>query len=104
MQIIIDSNDSLDDVLRVIGASYRVTLAVAESPSTVRTTSRTSSRKSTSSSRAERAPRRKGSPRRESTARVDASAIRAWARENGHDVSGRGPLPAAIVDAYHVAR
>lgn len=28
-------------------------------------------------------------------------AIRAWAREKGHEISTRGRIPAAIIEAYH---
>ena len=28
-------------------------------------------------------------------------AIRAWAKENGHEVSDRGRIPRAVVDAYN---
>ncbi|GAB3263648.1 histone-like nucleoid-structuring protein Lsr2 [Nocardioides dilutus] len=31
---------------------------------------------------------------------VDLTAVRAWARENGHQVSDRGRLPKAVLDAY----
>ena len=37
-------------------------------------------------------------PSREATA-----AIRTWARENGHEVSERGRIPKAVVEAYHSA-
>jgi Lsr2 len=40
-------------------------------------------------------------------ARVDreqTQAIREWARKNGHKVSERGRIPAAIVDAYNADR
>ncbi|MFG6443888.1 Lsr2 family protein [Microbacterium sp. P06] len=30
----------------------------------------------------------------------DLSAVRAWARENGHTISERGRVPAAILEAY----
>jgi len=33
----------------------------------------------------------------------DYSAIRAWAKENGHKVSERGRVPAAIIEAYDAA-
>ena len=35
--------------------------------------------------------------------RDDAAAIRAWARENGHEVSDRGRIPKTVVEAYRVA-
>lgn len=34
---------------------------------------------------------------------ADLAAIRAWARANGHTVSDRGRIPAAITEAYHSA-
>lgn len=37
------------------------------------------------------------------TDREQTQAIRAWARRNGHTVSDRGRIPAAIVTAYHAA-
>jgi hypothetical protein len=37
------------------------------------------------------------------TERDQISAIRTWARETGRQVSDRGRLPAAIIDAYHAA-
>jgi hypothetical protein len=33
----------------------------------------------------------------------EVAAIRAWANENGHKLSERGRIPAAIVDAYNAA-
>ena len=34
----------------------------------------------------------------------DTTAVRAWARENGYDVAGRGRLPADVVQAYEKAQ
>jgi len=31
---------------------------------------------------------------------VDLAAVRVWAKENGHQVSERGRLPKAVLDAY----
>jgi hypothetical protein len=36
--------------------------------------------------------------------RDQASAIRDWARKNGHEVSERGRIPARIVEIYNTAR
>lgn len=38
-----------------------------------------------------------------STPGEDTAAIRAWARENGHDVSERGRISADVRDAYNAA-
>lgn len=35
--------------------------------------------------------------------REQTAAIRAWARENGHEISGRGRIPKAVVAAYEAA-
>jgi hypothetical protein len=42
------------------------------------------------------APHATGSGR----SREQTQAIREWARNNGHDVSGRGRIPAAIIEAF----
>lgn len=34
---------------------------------------------------------------------VDTAAVRAWARENGHQVSDRGRVPGTVIDAYTAA-
>ncbi|NYE19634.1 histone-like nucleoid-structuring protein Lsr2 [Microbacterium immunditiarum] len=33
----------------------------------------------------------------------DYSAIRAWAKENGYDISERGRVPASVLEAYEAA-
>jgi hypothetical protein len=35
--------------------------------------------------------------------REETAAVRAWARENGHEVSERGRIPKAVVQAYQSA-
>lgn len=43
-----------------------------------------------------------GAPKGRAVAdREQSGAIREWARNNGHSVSERGRIPAAIVEAYH---
>lgn len=46
---------------------------------------------------------RSAAPRRRSARSSDASAIRAWAKEQGREVSERGRIPADIVEAYNAA-
>ncbi len=43
-------------------------------------------------------------PAKSSTAPVDTRAVRQWARENGHAVSDRGRIPAAVLEHYRAAR
>ena len=50
-------------------------------------------KRTTASSNASGAPRSKG----------ELQNIRAWARENGYEVSERGRIKAQVVDAYHAA-
>ncbi|MFJ4044149.1 Lsr2 family protein [Microbacterium sp. NPDC089987] len=36
-------------------------------------------------------------------AKRDLAAVRSWARENGHEVSDRGRVPASVLEAYDAA-
>ena len=109
LKVTIDSTEPLADAIRVIGALYSVNLAqVAATDDTTTTTagaaqdqpagaatakpSRNSRAKTTS------APTRTG--RRRRTTAASSSDVRAWALANGHAVSDRGTLPAAIKAAY----
>lgn len=52
------------------------------------------------------APRNNGRPARARRARTDErdlGAVREWARQNGHTVSERGRVPAAILESYDEA-
>lgn len=82
MQITIDTSERLDDVLRVVGAAYGVTL--------------TSSR-ATVGGRAAHGAARAGA------ARSDTADIRAWARAHGHAVKDRGRIPAEVIAKYRSA-
>lgn len=42
-------------------------------------------------------------PRKRQARNPEVAAIRAWANENGHTLSERGRIPAAILDAYSAA-
>jgi hypothetical protein len=42
-------------------------------------------------------------PRSQSLGRDHAAAIRAWARQNGHQVSDRGRISKTVVDAFQAA-
>ncbi len=48
------------------------------------------------------APVRKRGAARASSGR-DLNAVREWARANGHEVSNRGRVPAAVLEAYDAA-
>ena len=58
-----------------------------------------------------RSSRRPGRTQRQTAAaekparstREDASAIREWAREHGHQVSDRGRIPKSVIEAYQAA-
>jgi hypothetical protein len=41
--------------------------------------------------------------KRRRSGQQDYTAIRAWAKENGHGVSERGRVPAAVLEAYDAA-
>jgi hypothetical protein len=53
--------------------------------------------------RASASTTRSGSSRKRATASPETAAIREWANANGHTVSERGRIPAAVVEAYRAA-
>lgn len=106
MKISIDSSEPLDDVLRVVGALYDVTLTAtpvgtpADGSSTTTARGRRGGR-----SRAAAAPSRDGRRRsRTRVAKVSNAELRTWARDNGHTVSDRGRIPASVTEAYRDAQ
>jgi hypothetical protein len=102
MQITVDSRDSLQDVLRVVGSLFSVELAVATGDADSAAVAQNgSARKRATSKRAAAEPSQRRA--RRSTARnaaPDLAAVRAWAREHGHQVSDRGRVPNAVLNAY----
>lgn len=52
---------------------------------------------------ARRSGGRKAAGRSAGGRRKDVSAVREWARKNGHNVSERGRIPASVQDAYDKA-
>jgi hypothetical protein len=123
MRLTIDSTEPLDEVIKVLGAMYGVTLVISNAetgtapppvadidtppPAAEDKTAPLSSpaAEETPTPRRKR-PSRRRAPRAGRTARdrVDNAAIRAWARENGYTVSDRGRVPAIIVAAYREAQ
>jgi hypothetical protein len=97
MQITIDSSEPLESVLRVVGALYNVQLSVLgeQAPETPRrgSPSRPASRRP-----GERLRSRGGGRR------PDTGEIREWARTHGYEVSDRGRIPAALLEAYNNSR
>ncbi len=107
MQLSIDPNDPIDRVLSVVGALYGVRVVVdpAATPGTTPAPATTPAARRTSAGRAAR-PRAASSTARQGRggrAAPATAAVRAWAREHGHEVSDRGPLPASVVAEYVAA-
>ena len=106
MKVTIDSNEPLQDALRVIGAVYDVQLTVAE-PSTAAPHQPPGHSRRPASPDIARPPRR--SPRKATSKRASTPAspttaeLRDWARLNGHQVNDRGRVPAAVSTAYQEA-
>jgi hypothetical protein len=73
----------------LVGRAYEIVAAAR------RTGSRRPRNQRSSTSEAPATPAR---PSREATA-----AVRTWARENGHEVSERGRIPKAVIEAYNSA-
>jgi hypothetical protein len=46
---------------------------------------------------------RKAASSSRGAARTDTGEVRTWARANGHEVSERGRIPSAVVEAYDAA-
>jgi hypothetical protein len=107
MKITVDSSESLDDVLRVVGAAYGVNVGVVESEGGAVAERATSTRRPRRAGRPARTTAAAARPRRRRAAASSSASsadVRAWAREHGHTVSDRGRLPAPILEAYRAAR
>jgi len=113
MKVTIDSSESLESAIRVLGAMYDVTLTVAAETATPAPKSRP-----TGKARSSRASKRSGatktttapaatkrSPRASKTTAksVSASELRSWARANGYEVGNYGRVPATVATAYRAA-
>jgi hypothetical protein len=111
VKISIDSSEPLQDVLRVVGAAYDVTLSVApaETMKDKAARSERSRDRSPRSSHSRRAARTgsSGSNGRsrsaEDHAKITNAELRSWARENGQTINDRGRVPAAVIAAYRQA-
>ena len=55
------------------------------------------------SSRGPAAGSASGARKRRRAGQQDYSAIREWAKQNGHPVSERGRVPASVIEAYETA-
>lgn len=106
MKISIDSSEPLDDVIRVIGAMYDVTLTATPAGAPAAEAPKTPARAGRGG-RGRAASAASGNGRRRSRARVTKvsnAELRSWARENGHTVSDRGRIPASVAQAYQDAQ
>jgi len=109
LKVTIDSTEPLTDALRVIGALYDVNLAQVPATDDT-TTARVARRRPTRPAPAKPSPHIPAKAAKSSSARttgpsrlgetVSSSDVRAWAAANGHAVSNRGTLPAAVKVAY----
>jgi hypothetical protein len=96
MQLTIDSNESLGRVLEVVGSLYGVHLSVVDAG--VSAEPRATARSSAGSSRRGTARKPKRAAAR--TATTDLPAVRSWGRANGYQVSDRGRVSTAVLQAY----
>jgi len=108
LKVTIDSTEPLADAIRVIGALYNVNLAQVPADDTTTTTADAAqdqpldaaTAKPSRNSRAKTTSAPTRTSRRRRTTAANSSDVRAWAVANGHAVSNRGTLPAAIKTAY----
>jgi hypothetical protein len=112
VRLTIDSNDKLDQVLEAVGALFGVKVTTGgETPATDNSSASNGAAAPASRRRgaAKKAPASRGAGRgrasssRASRSRPDSGAVRAWAKENGYDVSDRGRIPSQVVNAYQEA-
>jgi hypothetical protein len=122
MKVTIDSSESLESAIRVLGAMYDVTLTVATDTATPGAKSRPTgkARSSRASKRSAAAKASEGTEGTEATAAavatkrsprsskstdksVSASELRSWARANGYEVGNYGRVPGTVATAYREA-
>jgi hypothetical protein len=114
VKLTVDSNEPLEDAIRVVGALYGVTLVVArEGLEGMKPTQPSSSKPKKRSATTK--PRRRagvaahaGSRKAQTTPAGSASTpssadIRSWAQHTGLSVRGRGRVPASVLTAYQDA-
>ncbi len=105
MQVTIDSRDPLEQALGVVGALYGVELTVgaategAAAPQVRSTTARKRGGKRTAARQSGRRARGGAA----SSSKPDLAAVRSWAREQGLQVSDRGRVSNAVLEAYQQA-
>lgn len=102
MQLTIDSEQPLDEVLRVVGAMFDVEISVGDLGSRAtrpagRPARRGSGRRSSVSRRRGRPAGRRG---RQAASPAD---IRSWATRNGYDIATKGRVPATVMEAFAAA-
>ena len=113
MKLTVDSNEPLQDALRVVGSLYGVRLVVADAPDASASTQRSSrtpkKRSATTKPRrgngvvANPRPRKSPTPTTGPAGVPTTADIRSWARDTGLPVNGRGRVSATVLTAYHDA-
>ena len=107
MHITIDSRDPLDQSLRLVGALFGVSVKVEAEGEAIAAASGPASggqRKSGVRRPAKGAKSTRRSGSRAVMAPADQAVVRTWAREQGLQVSDRGRVPNAILEAYQQRR
>ena len=97
MRVTIDSSESLEHVLPVISALYRVELTVA--PKRATTQPRSGRDRKSGQKRSGKAAKR-ASRRPARADKADPATVREWARENGHSVAASGRISSDVLAAY----
>jgi hypothetical protein len=96
VQLTIDSSQKLDDVIRVVGALYKVQLGVVSSADSTavpapRGRARSAAKRGSAARRSGRRPARRN---------TSTADVRAWAHTNGYQISDRGRIPTTVKDAF----
>jgi len=92
-------------VFALDGQSYEIDLSEENSAQLRSDLSRyVDAARKTSAPRGGASGRRAAASNSAAAGRKDTGEIRTWARKNGHEVSERGRIPSAIVEAYDASR
>jgi hypothetical protein len=110
MQVTIDSRDPLDKALRLVGSLFGVSLTVESGVEAAPVADTSTGRRERKRAEPQRGRGGRGgrggaaaTPRPRKTAvstTPDLAAVRTWAREQGLQVSDRGRVSNAVLEAY----
>jgi hypothetical protein len=101
MQLTIDSEQPLDEVLRVVGAMFDVEISVGSQDARAATRPGRAARQATKRAGSARRGARRGGRRARSGA--TPADVRQWAALNGLEIASKGRVPGSVLEAFAAA-